>query len=46
MALDDPQLHNFLKVQLHITGADQVVDTYQATPHYQMPTGSKIMLLI
>ncbi|KAJ6979222.1 hypothetical protein NC653_027397 [Populus alba x Populus x berolinensis] len=36
MALDDPQLHNFLKVQLQITGADQVLDTYQATLHYQM----------
>ncbi|KAJ6854520.1 hypothetical protein NC651_039445 [Populus alba x Populus x berolinensis] len=36
MALDDPQLHNFLKVQLHITGADQVQDTYQAILHYQM----------
>uniref|UniRef100_A0A6N2MSN9 Uncharacterized protein n=1 Tax=Salix viminalis TaxID=40686 RepID=A0A6N2MSN9_SALVM len=36
MALDDPQLHHFLKVQLQITGADQVLDTYQATLHYQM----------
>nr|TKR90937.1 hypothetical protein D5086_0000228410 [Populus alba] len=36
MALDDPQLHNFLKVQLQITGVDQVQDTYQATLHYQM----------
>ena len=36
MALDDPQLHNFLKVQLQITGADQVLDTYQATLDYQM----------
>jgi len=36
MALDDPQLHNFLKVQLQITGVDQVLDTYQATLHYQM----------
>uniref|UniRef100_A0A6N2KCQ4 Uncharacterized protein n=1 Tax=Salix viminalis TaxID=40686 RepID=A0A6N2KCQ4_SALVM len=35
MALNDPQLH-FLKVQLQITGADQVLDTYQATLHYQM----------
>jgi hypothetical protein len=36
MALDDPQLHHFLKVQLQIIGADQVLDTYQATLHYQM----------
>jgi len=36
MALDDPQFHHFLKVQLQITGADQVLDTYQATFHYQM----------
>jgi len=36
IALDDPQLHHFLKVQLQITGADQVLDTYQATLHYQM----------
>ncbi|KAG5234177.1 zinc finger, CCHC-type, viral movement protein [Salix suchowensis] len=36
MASDDPQLHHFLKVQLQITGADQVLDTYQATLHYQM----------
>ncbi|KAG5255169.1 movement protein [Salix suchowensis] len=36
MALDDPQLHHFLKVQLQITGADQVMDTYQATLLYQM----------
>jgi len=36
MALDDPQLHHFLKVQLQIAGADQVLDTYQATLHYQM----------
>ena len=36
MALDDPQLHNFLKVQLQITSADQVLDTYQDALHYQM----------
>jgi len=36
MTLDDPQLYNFLKIQLQITGADQVLDTYQATLHYQM----------
>ncbi|KAJ7012142.1 hypothetical protein NC653_002273 [Populus alba x Populus x berolinensis] len=36
MALDDPQLHHFLKVQLQITGAYQVLDTYQAIFHYQM----------
>jgi hypothetical protein len=35
MALNDPQLHHFLKVQLQIS-ADQVLDTYQATIHYQM----------
>jgi hypothetical protein len=36
MALDDPQLHHFLKFQLQITDANQVLDTYQATLHYQM----------
>ncbi|KAJ7001597.1 hypothetical protein NC653_011876 [Populus alba x Populus x berolinensis] len=36
IALDDPQLNYFLKVQLQITSADQVLDTYQATLHYQM----------
>ena len=36
MALDDPQLNHFLKVQLQITGADQVLEIYQATLHYQM----------
>ena len=36
MALDDPQLRHFLKVQLQIIGADQVLDTYQATLRYKM----------
>jgi hypothetical protein len=36
MVLDNPQLNHFLKVQLQITSADQFLDTYQATLHYQM----------
>jgi len=34
--LDDSQLNYFLKFQLQIIGADQVLDAYQAVLHYQM----------
>lgn len=36
MRLDDPLIYNYLKVQLQIVGAPQVVGTYLVTLHYQM----------
>ncbi|KAK8997887.1 hypothetical protein V6N11_012423 [Hibiscus sabdariffa] len=35
MALDDPNLMEALKVQIHIVGAPQVADSIIATLHYQ-----------
>ena len=34
--LKDPHLYDALKVQVQITGASQVQDTYAATLHYQL----------
>jgi hypothetical protein len=34
--LEDSQLNHFLKFQLQIIGADQVLDVYQAALHYQL----------
>ena len=34
MALKDPHLYNALKVQVQITGASQVQDTFATTLHY------------
>ena len=36
IALSDPQLLSFLKVQLQLTGAPQTADSIVATLHYQM----------
>ena len=36
MPLKDPHLCDALKVQVQITGASQVQDTYAATLHYQL----------
>ncbi|KAL0008281.1 hypothetical protein SO802_009783 [Lithocarpus litseifolius] len=37
MPLKDPHLCNAFKVQVQITGASQVQDTYATTLHYQLP---------
>ena len=36
MPLKDPHLCDAFKVQVQITGASQVQDTYAATLHYQL----------
>ena len=36
MPLKDPHLCDALKVQVQITGASQIQDTYAATLHYQL----------
>ena len=36
MSLKDPHLCDVLKVQVQITGASQVQDTFAATLHYQL----------
>ncbi|ESQ50195.1 hypothetical protein EUTSA_v10002187mg, partial [Eutrema salsugineum] len=36
IALKDPQIYQNMQIQLQITGAPQVGNTYVATPHHQM----------